>query len=867
MKAPWFKCLALLVIPLLAIAPAVQADPASTDGGGAAWADGGAPLPAALDEITGSMEEVASNTEYRLYVDAGNANFLIAHKDGACWSALPADDQIQSLSDEEAANAASLLRLTYYKTGSTEEQAMAVSADSLARQQVQISRLDGGVRFDFVLGRQGNMAIPLAITETRMNELILNKIEDDWDRRRVTAVYNLYSQDTAPSDEDFEAWANQYPILREQNIYVLSESAVEREIQEMEELFSGVGYTADMAAQDNGQTGAQAGESDEPWFQVSLQIQLNKDGFTASIPVGSIQGNESYTLHTITALEYFFAGQHGEEGYVFYPDGAGLRIDFGRDGRTSVANEIHTPLYGFNAARQTEYSNTISQAIRLPVYGIHKASGGFLAVIEKGDALAELSARSSIDTYPFNTVYPTFEVCTHETFDFGDWGGAGFSNTMSESESYQGELRIRFLLLPGGSSGISEMAAAYRSYLIDKDVLKDERLPEGDIPFYAQALGSFDEKASIFGMSVTRKAALTTFEQAQEMMDTLLGKGIGNLQFQYVGWANNGLNNKAYNGLKPEGVLGGKGGLEDLAAYAADKGVGFYPDLELQVVAKNTWFDGFSPGRDSVKTLDRQYGGLRQHYWSDGLPNDNSFRYVLSPDVTLQYGARCLEDAGKLNLTGLSAASIGEMLHSNFNTKNPINRQTSLNMMADLMAKMADKGTVMTEGGNAYALAFSRHILDMPLTSSGYSVRGGTVPFLPMVLHGYVEYAGEPVNLSGDPQKALLEAAATGSGLLYTFSCENADALRETFYQAYYSTGFADWIEKAAEDYAKLNAVLREVSGQEMTGYQWLDIDGVPDHAVSKTTYANGKAVYVNRSEISCAVESVDIPAGSFVLI
>lgn len=98
----------------------------------------------------------------------------------------------------------------------------------------------------------------------------------------------------------------------------------------------------------------------------------------------------------------------------------------------------------------------------------------------------------------------------------GIGAGAGFSNTMSESESYQGELRIRFLLLPGGSSGISEMAAAYRSYLIDKDVLKDERLPEGDIPFYAQALGSFDEKASIFGMSVTRKAALTTFDRPKK---------------------------------------------------------------------------------------------------------------------------------------------------------------------------------------------------------------------------------------------------------------------------------------------------------------------------------------------------------------
>ena len=97
-------------------------------------------------------------------------------------------------------------------------------------------------------------------------------------------------------------------------------------------------------------------------------------------------------------------------------------------------------------------------------------------------------------------------------------------------------------------------------------------------------------------------------------------------------------------------------------------------------------------------------------------------------------------------------------------------------------------GSVMTDGANAYAWKYVDYILNMPLTSSRYLESAASVPFMGMVLHGFVQYAGAPLNMEGNTNYALLKAIENGASIYFTLSYRNTDILKEdTIYNKYYS--------------------------------------------------------------------------------
>ena len=64
---------------------------------------------------------------------------------------------------------------------------------------------------------------------------------------------------------------------------------------------------------------------------------------------------------------------------------------------------------------------------------------------------------------------------------------------------------------------------------------------------------------------------------------------------------------------------------------------------------------------------------------------------------------------------------------------------------------------LLVDGGNAYTLKYAQAVTDTPLESSGMSIESYTIPFVGMVLHGYVEYSGVALNQQGSYQKSLLK--------------------------------------------------------------------------------------------------------------
>ena len=57
----------------------------------------------------------------------------------------------------------------------------------------------------------------------------------------------------------------------------------------------------------------------------------------------------------------------------------------------------------------------------------------------------------------------------------------------------------------------------------------------------------------------------------------------------------------------------------------------------------------------------------------------------------------------------------------------------------------------MANTGNMYSVKYMDHIIGVSTDSSHFKYSSYTIPFIGMVLHGFVNYSGSALNYSGSP--------------------------------------------------------------------------------------------------------------------
>ena len=146
----------------------------------------------------------------------------------------------------------------------------------------------------------------------------------------------------------------------------------------------------------------------------------------------------------------------------------------------------------------------------------------------------------------------------------------------------------------------------------------------------------------------------------------------------------------------------------------------------------------------------------------------------------------------------------------------------------------------MINKGNDYAVAYADMVTNMDLAGSAYTIIDKQVPFYQIALHGYVNYTGEPLNLTQDYEEELLKSVEYGAGLSFTLMKESAFTLQNTLYTEYFGADYDSWKDKMLEIYTRYNTELGHVFDQRMTGHEQIAT------GVTMTTYEDGTKVYVN---------------------
>lgn len=746
--------------------------------------------------------------------------------------------------------------------------------EACERGQIVVKKIKNGVRVEYSMGRtETRKLVPKQISKERFETLILNNIPEGREKETFKVYYTLQdATDPELSDRAKREIIAEFPICEEMAIYTYDAFAGDREMNIAEDIIKKYcpEYTYETLEEDHGITGYVANDKAPVLFRLALEYSLDEDGnLDVRLPANGIRFDESvYQLDSISVLPWFGAGSSSYEGYTFIPDGSGALIRF-----EDVAGKrlmLSGKIYGQDYAYQ-EISGQNKEVMRMPVYGLvesdvyippklavgevgptapdYKQSNGFFAILEEGDSLAEISSEHGGTIHKYNTIYPTFYPRPKDTYNLADTisVGSNAEYTIVSERKYTGSYRVKFIMLTSDRTaeevGLDKdeyyvdsyvgMAKAYRDYLIKEGTLTEFKKDDvnENIPLYIESFGAIETTEKVLSIPVNVLKPLTTFEDLEAMTASLEAAGINadSINYKLTGFANGGMASTVPTGVKFVKAVGGNKGFKNFVEYANSKGIGVYPDFDFAYMTNSESFDGFNAKKHLVKAMDNRYAS-KQVYdpaWQEFLRGGGM---VISPSVFDDYLEGLGNDYAKLNPNGIAASTLGKDLNSDFDKKDPYNREDSKVFTTDALAAMKENyGSVLVEGGNAYTLNYVDHILGVSLDSSRYSRASEAVPFVGMVLHGCVNFTGDAINMAGDTNYEILKAIENGSAIYFTLSMQNTSLLKEDAeLSKYYSVAYDIWSEELVDLYNTLNSATAKLQDKQIIDHEFLAGERIP---------------------------------------
>ena len=485
---------------------------------------------------------------------------------------------------------------------------------------------------------------------------------------------------------------------------------------------------------------------------------------------------------------------------------------------------------------------------------------GYVAIMEEGDALTDIMTYHAGSLSDYNTVKMVFNPRPSDSYNLQDSISVGSDATWTvvSERKYVGNYKIRYVMLSdselAAEKGVTDyyetswmgMALAYRDYLDRGGYLT--RLTaedvEKDIPLYIETFGALETTQRIMSIPVDVMTPLTTFENVQTMYDELAAEGVTNINFKLTGYANGGMFSTVPSKLKWEKVVGGKDGFQDLVNYAAEvnaKGdgshLGIFPDFDFSYISYSDMFDGVNRRQDAVKTIDDRFASYRE-YSATKQRHESHFQLAISPSRFNKFYEKLTANYLKYdNVNGISVSTLGNTLNSDFDEDDPYNREDSKEFVANALSYLSglknNQGQeieLMSEGGNAFTWKFLDHLLDVSLDSSRNNDAAHAVPFIGVVLHGYVSFTGAPLNMEGNISYAMLKAIENGASPYYILSAHNTQYLKEyELLSHYYSVRYDIWEEDVIELYKELNGILGDVQDKLIIDHEFWTGTRVPD--------------------------------------
>jgi len=593
-------------------------------------------------------------------------------------------------------------------------------------------------------------------------------------------------------------------------------------------------------------------------FKIALEFKLTETGLVVSVPresiVDSTNVNEKlskddpdyaningrYLVTEIKLCPYMTNVDQTQDGYIVVPDGSGAIINF-NNGKTGTVSATY---YGNDLA----YVNTVaveeSAQLLLGMFAFVNTTeanpGGLLAVIEKGAGQVSLTAGVSTQ---FNENYAnvmaklrgkesvrTGTVSDNSSFD-------KFDKTVSPSD-----IVINYLIIDGDETDYQSVAKKYQEYLIKRDGLEfkdNSNTLLTDLTF----LGTFEKYSLLMGIKYLTADTLTTFEQAEKIMDELYANGVDNISVSYKGWSDEHLEYELGGKVKVASVLGRTKSMQSFYDYCVGKGATFYPELSI------TTNKGYDYLFGSTKFTARGVGNEEaRHYVHDlatGRPNKKlNSTYILSPLYYKSATEELLSGFEKLNIWsgkengGFYLTDLGNSWAGNYREGRQVYGADAVVYQQQVLEMLANGSKIKIEAPCDYAFKYVDVATGIPVESSMYTVYDQTIPFYQLVINGLFDYTTESINgvTSKSSKYYFAKLLETGSNVNFMISAEDPAILLETDYTQYFQAYYNNWRETIISFAKEINGL--GIQECYLTGHEIIPV-GVSNLTLSKVTYTN----------------------------
>ena len=813
-----------------------------------------------VEDRLADMQLYFETKDYALYCDPDTA--AVAYQKKATGEVLFTNPW--DMSAKDVSNTDELLSqvvIYYLASGASTPVPINSFSGAVAKNQMSILPIRNGVRVEYAIGEiSSRILLPMRIEQESFEMNILAPLQQACDDGKITehefsrfkAHYGLRKQGTA-------GVAEAYPVTEKKNINIYTYNDTNKNASYLRQWEAYIlqycpEYSFAQMEADYELVEYQEDAVSPPVFRLALEYTIDQNGLSVTLPANGLRYDETlYRITELRILPYMGATYKGNtavdengvpsdkgvtyEGYSFLPDGSGALYD------VNVINESYTRLYGDDYAMISGLTGKHTEPMRMPVFGQVSTATypdgtvekqGYFAIIEQGDAMAALLLNHTEMLY--TSVIPSV-IARPNDVSKSSW-------SIYASRRYTDDYKLRYIILSDDTKAAKAnlssyyecswmgMACAYRDYLNATQEgynrLTDEDV-KSSIPLYIETFGCVDTVKKIMSIPVTVSVALTSFEDIEKMYEHLLGEKISNVQFKMTGYANGGMYSDVPYKLKWEKSVGGKSGFEALLEYASEHPeMGLFPDFDF-LYTKNSEVS-VNMKKYGARTVDNRYTTKRA-YSVTMQDFVSRFEMVLSPATFSHFYEKLEKRYAKYGNLAISLSTMGSDLNSSFSEKEISLREDSKNYTVEALNYFTEKGyDVMVDGGNAYTWSYADYILDVPLDSNRFIKQLSAVPFVGVVLHGYVQFAGSPLNMEGNLTYAMLKAMESGAGVYFILSYANTELLKEDeLLSQNYSVRYDIWRARLVEIYNELNEVLHDVQTQLIVGHQFLDGSRVPD--------------------------------------
>lgn len=799
------------------------------------------------------------NSKVVVNFDAATTHFTVTDLvNNKVYPSYFVNDGSAIYSDADTSRMDSEVTITYY-----EEQSPAAfmysTKDSVANGSYKVTYNDQAIRVYYSFGATQESSFMPEVFAEEAYDALLEKLSDSNEdgpamARRMGRFYTLYTKDDATSDIK-----DKYPVVKKKNIYVVNDTNTESDAIEIREYMEACGYGMEDYAKDLEKLGIEnSGDVKSAGFTVPVEYRITEDGFTSTVLTDLIkENNDVYRLQTVTMLEYFGAS-NVNEGKFFIPDGSGAIIDWDAVHVSAFSGYFYGSDVSVFESEETQLANDLN----FPVFGISRQSGGVFAIVEKGAEIGKLNAMNVDTSATPNRIYVDFEVRHMDSTDIGADMLIPVYNIFAKTKTTISP-SVRYVFMAADKCEYTHMANYYRDYMIKNGQLKANG--KNDTLLYLDYLGLITQDTTFLGVPYKEKIVLSTLEKINNSVKTLQDKGVSNITLRLNGLSDAGLETKANNRFELSKKVGEAEQLTALdKTLAASKGT-LYLDGDFSFVY--TEGNGFKDKSDSCHYLNRvlvnktYYNRVTRLYSEGTLP-----RFFVTPNNYLAYADGFISSAKKevsLEKYNVSYSSAGKYLGGDYTPKVNIDRVAALNYLEQTLDH-AQKNTdnMAFDSGNAYVLPYASDVMNVPLNYSGFDAETECVPFYQMVLHGYVDYAGQSINLSYDSNEYLLRSLEYGAIPYFTLITEKNTNITGTAYETvYFSVNDSAHLENIAKIYERVAPYYTAIQGKKLTGHAQLAKD------LYCTTYENGSKMYVNYGNSDVTYEGVTVKAEDFTFV